>query len=70
MAGYSQYVALPPDATEQLQIFSRLARLLQYAKIARTLDLDPELGHPDWLTVLIDKLRARLQAYPSSLETQ
>ncbi len=68
--GYAQNFTLPPDASEQLPVFSRLARLLQYTKIARTLDLDPEPDHPTWLTGLIDKLRARMQAYQTSLESQ
>jgi Ser/Thr protein kinase RdoA (MazF antagonist) len=70
LTGYALYVALPPDAAEQLPVFSRLASLLQYAKIVRSLDLDPEPDYPAWLTGLIDKLRARMQAYQTSLQSQ
>jgi Ser/Thr protein kinase RdoA (MazF antagonist) len=70
LAGYSHFVTLPSDASVQIPVFSRLARLLQYAKIARTLDLEPAPDHPAWLTGLIDRLRARMQAYEISLLTR
>jgi Ser/Thr protein kinase RdoA (MazF antagonist) len=70
LTSYAQHVTLPPDVLEQLPVFSRLARLLQYAKIARALDLDPAPDHPAWLTGLIDKLRARMAAHQASLETR
>jgi Ser/Thr protein kinase RdoA (MazF antagonist) len=67
--GYAQYVTLSPDISDHLPVFSRLARLLQYTKIARALDLNPAPDHPAWLMGLTDRLRARMLAYQTSLET-
>jgi Ser/Thr protein kinase RdoA (MazF antagonist) len=68
LSGYAIYASLPQDVLDPLPVFSRLARLLQYAKLARALDLEPEPGQPDWLLDVISRLRARMEVYRTSLE--
>lgn len=65
--GYRARMATTEGALDSVPTFSRFARLLQYARIARSLDLDPGPEYPGWMNGLIGALRDRHDAYRASL---
>lgn len=67
--GYADECPLDHALVSLLPTFSRLARLLSYARMARALDLPSAPGQPDWLIGLTAKLQDRMEAYRISLET-
>ncbi|MDP9364734.1 MAG: phosphotransferase [Chloroflexota bacterium] len=67
--GYAAECRLDRELLSLVPTFSRLARLLAYARMNRALDLPPEPGHPDWLLGLTAKLRERMEAYRIALVT-
>ena len=67
--GYATECALDRELLSLVPTFSRLARLLAHARMARALDLPPEPGHPEWLLGLTAKLGERMEAYRLALET-
>ncbi len=69
VGGYAGECALDQALLSQLPTFSRLARLLAYARMARAMDLPMEPEHPEWLIGLNATLRARMEAYRTALET-
>jgi len=52
----------------QVPLFGRLANLLNYARIARAIDVAGDDTYPEWLTSLRRKLETRIAAYEASLE--
>jgi hypothetical protein len=50
-----------------MPLLSRLAPLIQFARIARALDLTGTPVQPDWLSGLIDTLENRMNAYQMAL---
>lgn len=67
--GYADACTLDQAQLALLPTFSRLARLLAYARTARALDLPPEPAHPEWLGGLTATLRERMEGYRTALET-
>jgi Ser/Thr protein kinase RdoA (MazF antagonist) len=65
--GYATQSRLTDEQIAQIPLFSRLARLIQFARIARALDLPKTPVQPDWLSGLIDKLENRMNAYQMAL---
>jgi Ser/Thr protein kinase RdoA (MazF antagonist) len=65
--GYASQCALDEAAMEQVPLFLRLSRLIQYARMSRSLDLAVGGNYPDWLVSLQAKLRGRTNAYRRSL---
>jgi Ser/Thr protein kinase RdoA (MazF antagonist) len=67
MAGYSSHLQLD-ETLSAIPLFSRLARLLSYASLARSFDLSPNRDYPDWLLGLIRKIQNKMEVYEASLE--
>jgi Ser/Thr protein kinase RdoA (MazF antagonist) len=67
LAGYAAQTQLTDQQIAQIPLFSRLARLIQFGRIARVLDLARAPVQPDWLGRLIDKLEDRMDAYQLAL---
>jgi Ser/Thr protein kinase RdoA (MazF antagonist) len=67
LEGYATQSRLTDEQVAQIPLFSRLARLIQFARIARALDLAKTPVQPDWLSGLIDKLENRMNAYKMAL---
>ena len=65
--GYRAHRPLDEDSLAQVPLFSRLARLLTYARLARAVDLDDDPAYPEWLRALGQKLRDRMEDYSASL---
>ncbi|HEX2283126.1 MAG TPA: phosphotransferase [Thermomicrobiales bacterium] len=65
--GYATQSRLSDEQIAQIPLFSRLARLIQFARIARALDLTRTPVQPDWLSGLIDTLENRMNAYQMAL---
>ena len=65
--GYSARTAIDASMVSAIPTFSRLSRLFGYARVARSLDLDPSPEHPDWLNGLIARFRDHNRAYRESL---
>ena len=65
--GYAVQTPLVDEQISQIPLFSRLARLIQFARIARALDLTKVPDQPDWLSGLIDRLENRMDAYHMAL---
>ncbi len=65
--GYREHGRLDDEMLSQVPTFLRLAGLLEYARIARSLDLPVVEGHPEWLQGLRQKLEGRMAAYETSL---
>jgi Ser/Thr protein kinase RdoA (MazF antagonist) len=60
--GYAAHTPLADEQIAQIPLFLRLGRLIQFARIARALDVTKGPGQPDWLSSLIDKLEVRMDA--------
>jgi hypothetical protein len=58
---------LTDELIAQIPLFSRLARLIQFTRIARALDLAGTPVQPEWLSGLIDRLENRMNAYQMAL---
>lgn len=67
--GYCARTAITATMVDAIPAFSRLSRLFGYARIARSLDLDPSPEYPDWLNGLIARFQDRNRAYIESLKT-
>jgi Ser/Thr protein kinase RdoA (MazF antagonist) len=67
LEGYAFESLLTDEQIAQIPLFSRLARLIQFARIARALDLATTPVQPDWLSGLIDRLENRMNAYQMAL---
>jgi Ser/Thr protein kinase RdoA (MazF antagonist) len=65
--GYAVRCPLDEALLARLPLFSRLARLIQFGRITRSLDLDESPDNPAWLNTLIEKLRRRREAYQAEL---
>jgi Ser/Thr protein kinase RdoA (MazF antagonist) len=65
--GYTAQTPLTDQQIAQIPLFSRLARLIQFARIARALDIAKYPVQPDWLGGLIDILENRMDAYQLAL---
>jgi Ser/Thr protein kinase RdoA (MazF antagonist) len=63
LSGYAAHTPLADEQLAQIPLFSRLARLIQFARICHALDVDGDPGQPNWLTGWIDKLENRMNAY-------
>lgn len=59
---------LHAELVSQLPLFLRMAKLLTYARLVRTLDLPPYGGDPAWLQSLRLKFENWLDDYKASLE--
>jgi Ser/Thr protein kinase RdoA (MazF antagonist) len=66
--GYSAICPLDEAAIAQVPLFLRLSKLIQYVRLARSLDLAEDGTYPDWLEALQGKLRSRMADYRLSLE--
>ena len=66
--GYRTQHALHAELVSHLPLFLRMAKLLTYARLVRTLDLPPQAGDPAWLHSLRLKLENWLDDYKASLE--
>lgn len=65
--GYAARHPLDARTLAEIPVFSRLARLVAYARMARSLDLEDDPEHPAWLRGLAEKLTSRMAAYEASL---
>jgi Ser/Thr protein kinase RdoA (MazF antagonist) len=65
--GYAAHTPLADEEIAQIPLFLRLGRLIQFARIARALDVTKDPGQPDWLSGLIDKLEDRMDAYSMAI---
>ena len=65
--GYRTQHELPAELVAHVLLFLRMARLLTYARLVRTLDLPPQADDPAWLHSLRLKLEAWLENYKTSL---
>jgi Ser/Thr protein kinase RdoA (MazF antagonist) len=70
MDGYASQCLLDEASIQQVPLFLRFSKLVQYARMARSLDLEAVGSYPDWLRGLEGKLRSRMTAYAVSLEDQ
>ena len=68
--GYREYHPLSAENIAQMPLFMRYARLVMYARLARSLDLTPGDEYPDWLRELSSKMQDRMAEYRASIETQ
>lgn len=66
--GYRAHRALHDELVSQLPLFLRMARLLTYARLVRSMDLPPRADDPAWLQALRLKLENWLNDYKVSLE--
>ena len=66
--GYRTQHGLHAELVSQLPLFLRMAKLLTYARLVRTLDLPPHGGDPAWLQALRLKFENWLDDYKASLE--
>lgn len=67
-AGYRAFFPLSEEDSGYVPLFLRFAHLLNYARIARSMDLAPGAGYPEWLQRLNSKLLQRMAAYRASIE--
>jgi Ser/Thr protein kinase RdoA (MazF antagonist) len=65
--GYRAHHRLDDDLFAALPLFSRLSRLLVYARLVRSLDLPDRPDQPEWLRGLRRKFEAITAAYATSL---
>ena len=70
LTGYAARTWLTEEQVAQLPLFSRVARMLQLAKIIRALDIEQSSNQPDWLNALIEKLENRRDALLVRLITE
>lgn len=66
--GYRTQHELHAELMSQLPLLLRMAKLLTYAQLVRTLDLPPHVGEPAWLQSLRLKLENWLDNYKASIE--
>jgi Ser/Thr protein kinase RdoA (MazF antagonist) len=67
--GYREHRALDEEVLARVPHFLRFARLLEYARIKRALDLPAGEGQADWLAALRDKLSRHAAAYRVAIES-
>jgi Ser/Thr protein kinase RdoA (MazF antagonist) len=67
LGGYAAHTPLADEQIAQIPLFLWLGRLIQFARIARALDVTKDPGQPDWLSGLIEKLEDRMDAYSMAL---
>jgi Ser/Thr protein kinase RdoA (MazF antagonist) len=67
LAGYRRRFELDETTFAALPTFIGAAELLQYARLARSLDLRDDREYPEWLTQLVRKLEGRMARYVASL---
>ena len=65
--GYGTEHGLDAELVSQLPLFLRMAKLLTYARIVRSMDLPPQTEDPAWLQALHVKLERWLDDYRASL---
>ncbi len=65
--GYSSHQLLDDELLSRLPVFLRMADLIDYARLARALDLPNDQAYPEWLSALNRKLKGRMEAYKASL---
>jgi len=65
--GYRTHAALDEKHVAQLPIWMRLANLLAYAKLLRTMDLAKDQAVPEWVPSLLSKLENWIHNYKTSL---
>lgn len=70
MRGYRTQHELDAELVSQLPLFLRMAKLLTYARLVRSMDLSPHEGDPAWLHSLCLKFENWLDDYKASLETE
>jgi Ser/Thr protein kinase RdoA (MazF antagonist) len=68
--GYRTQHGLHAELVSQLPLFLRMARLLIYAQLVRSMDLPPHAEDPAWLQSLRLKLETWLDDYRASLENR
>src|SRR5260370_9895304 len=69
LRGYrTQHGLMHAELVSQLPLFLRMAKLLPYARLVRTMDLPPHGGDPAWLQSLRLKFENWLDDYKASLE--
>lgn len=68
--GYRAYHPLSEESIAQLPLFMRYARLIMYARLARSLNLTPGEDYPDWLRDLSGRMLARMAEYQASVEAR
>lgn len=68
LIGYAGYHSCDGAMLAALPLFSRLARLLSYARIMRSLDLPEDAGAPAWVTDLQTRLQHMADAYRAALD--
>ena len=70
MDGYREYHPLSEESIGHLPLFMRYARLVMYARLARSLDLAPGEEYPEWLRELSRKMQDRMAEYRASIKMQ
>ena len=65
--GYHTQHGLHAELVSQLPLFLRMAKLLTYARLVRTMDIPPHAGDPAWLHSLRLKFENWLDNYEASL---
>ena len=65
--GYRTEHGLHDELVSQIPLFLRMAKLLSYARIVRSIDLPPRTEDPAWLQALRVKLERWLDDYRASL---
>jgi Ser/Thr protein kinase RdoA (MazF antagonist) len=70
VGGYRESRPLSEESLAQAPVFLRFARLWQYARLCRALDLVPDPTQPPWLMALHDKLARRASDYQRTIETR
>jgi Ser/Thr protein kinase RdoA (MazF antagonist) len=68
LRGYRTQRGLHAELVSQLPLFLRMAKLLTYARLVRSLDLPPHVEDPAWLHSLRLKFENWLDGYKMSLE--
>lgn len=66
--GYRTFFALSEENIGHVPLFLRFAHLFNYARMARSMDLDPGAEYPEWMQRLNSKLLHRMAAYRASVE--
>ncbi len=65
--GYQTEHVLPAEIVSQLPLFLRMAKLITYVRLVRSLDLPPRIDDPAWLQSLRVKLENWVDNYQASL---
>jgi Ser/Thr protein kinase RdoA (MazF antagonist) len=68
--GYRGQHRLDDDLLAQIPLFLRLSKLLQYARLVRSLDLPAAPDQPAWLAALRFKFEQRVAAHRALLSTE